>query len=175
MTTDMRDQNLRIRKSTARDIDRMLEIYGKAKQFMAENGNTRQWSGPYPSTELLRNDISAGVSYVIESDGRIVGTFAFIIGEDPTYNRIDGQWTNDKPYGTIHRIASDGSAKGIADCCLAFCAGLTDNIRIDTHEDNRIMLDWIKRSGFRYCGVIHIADGTPRYAFQLTTHNRTDK
>lgn len=128
----------------------------------------------YPSIDLVRRDITEGISYVVESGDRIVGTFAFIIGDDPTYSEIEGKWIDNEPYGTIHRIASDGSVKGIADCCLDYCAGIIGNIRIDTHQDNKIMLRWIKQTGFIYCGIIHVADSSPRYAFQLKrTHGHT--
>lgn len=58
---------------------------------------------------LLRRDIAEGISHVVVSDNKIVGTFVFIIGDEPTYSEIEGEWINDEPYGTIHRIASDGS------------------------------------------------------------------
>lgn len=42
----------------------------------------------------------------------MVGTFCFIVGEDPTYAVIDnGKWLNDAPYGVIHRMASNGKRK----------------------------------------------------------------
>ncbi len=159
---------MRIRKSSINDLDRMLSIYGKAREFMVKSGNPSQWGDSYPSADLLRSDIDAGISYVIEKENKIVGTFVFVIGDDPTYSEIEGEWIDKGTYGTIHRIASDGSVKGIADTCLDFCMKLIGNIRIDTHHDNKIMLSWIKRSGFQYCGVIHVADGTPRHAFQLS-------
>ncbi len=116
----------------------------------------------------VRRDIADGISYVVESDNRIVGTFVFIIGDEPTYSEIEGKWIDNEPYGTIHRIASDGSVKGIADYCLKYCSGIIGNIRIDTHKDNNVMLKWIKCSGFSYCGIIHVADGSPRHAFQFS-------
>ena len=134
---------------------------------MKISGNPSQWNDNYPSEDLIISDILNGVSYVIIDNDQIVGTFVFIEGEEPTYSEIDGCWLNDRPYGTIHRIASDGSAKGIADKCLNFCKTKTHNIRIDTHKDNSVMLKWINRSGFKKCGIIRVADGTPRYAFQL--------
>lgn len=37
-------------------------------------------------------------------------------GEEPTYQVIDnGSWSYDIPYGTIHRVASSGKAKGKAE------------------------------------------------------------
>ncbi len=164
----MESNELIIRKSVAGDLERMLAIYEKAKAFMANTGNPTQWGDSYPSVELLRRDIAEGISHVVVSDNKIVGTFVFIIGDEPTYSEIEGEWINDEPYGTIHRIASDGSVRGIADFCLKYCFGIIGNIRIDTHNDNNVMLKWIKRSGFIYCGIIHVADGSPRLAFQKT-------
>lgn len=163
----MRAADIKIRKSSVDDLSRMTDIYTCARKFMKEAGNSTQWGDGYPNVELLRDDIGSGISYVIEVDRRIVGTFVFIIGKDPTYAEIQGEWLDDEPYGTIHRLASDGTVKGIADACLAYCCGIISNIRVDTHKMNRVMLKWIARSGFRYCGVIHVADGSPREAFQL--------
>lgn len=158
---------MNIRKSTTHDLNRLLEIYESARRFMARSGNPSQWGESYPSEELLLRDIGAGVSYVVESDNVIVGTFVFIVGEDPTYSEIEGEWIDNAIYGTIHRIASDGSVRGIADYCLEYCTTIIGNIRIDTHRYNKVMLRWIRKSGFRYCGIVHVADGTPRLAFQL--------
>lgn len=140
---------------------------------MRSQGNLTQWPETYPSKEILERDISAHRSYVIESDGEIVGTFVMAIGSEPTYEVIEeGAWIDDSPYATIHRIASNGKVSGIADAALDFIKkyivtlGLC-TVRIDTHADNRKMRDWINRSGFKYCGVIHLKDGAPRIAFQL--------
>ena len=158
---------MEIRRTTLNDLQRVMEIYDIARQFMKDVGNPTQWNDSYPSEKLIISDINNGVSYVIMDGDKIVGTFVFVEGEEPTYSTIDGCWLNEKPYGTIHRIASDGSVKGIADECLNFCKKRNPNIRIDTHKDNSVMLRWINRSGFKKCGIIHVSDGTPRYAFQM--------
>ncbi len=159
---------LKVREAQVADLDEMLRVMDRARRFMRENGNHEQWTGGYPSKEVLRADIGKGNSYVIENNGKLVGTFCFIIGADPTYSVIDGDWIdNENEYGTIHRIASDGSERGVADTALEFCQQKIDNIRIDTHEDNAPMLKWIESRGFRYCGIIRLADGSPRKAFQL--------
>ena len=99
---------------------------------------------------------------------QIVGGFAFIIGREPNYAVIEnGAWHSDQPYGTIHRIASNGQAKGIACACFDFCHSKIDCLRIDTHADNKPMQNAIGSYGFRYCGIIHVADGTPRNAYDL--------
>lgn len=41
-----------------------------------------------------------------------------------------------------------------------------ENIRIDTHKDNKIMIHLLEKYGFKRCGVIVVDDGTDREAFQ---------
>lgn len=163
----MKTMCMRIKNTSVGDIDEIMPIYEYARGRMRRNGNFVQWVDGYPSREAIAVDIANGNSYVIEDDNKIVGVFTFIIGDDPTYDAIEGEWPDNDPYGTIHRIAAARGASGIADCCLAFCKSKGVNIRIDTHADNAAMLGWIAKRGFKYCGIIHVADGTPRKAFQL--------
>lgn len=160
---------MKIRHSRIEDIERMNAIYERAKQFMRDTGNPNQWNDPDYPGQALYEDIEKGQSYVIEDDnGEVVGTFAFIIGRDPTYDVIDdGAWLDDdKLYGTIHRIASLGTQSGIMKACLDYCFGLIDNVRIDTHDDNKVMQHVITKNGFKRCGIIYLENGDPRIAFQ---------
>ena len=86
--------NMEIRKSTREDIKQIMAIFTTAKEYMAAHGNKTQWGDGYPGEEILKTDIDAGNSYVIVNNGMIVGTFSFIIGEEPTYQVIkNGKWT----------------------------------------------------------------------------------
>ena len=157
---------LSVRKATIDDLDRIDEIFVIAKKYMKEYGNTKQWSGDYPNSLDAKKDIKNDCSYVVVDDGKVVGTFAFIIGEEKNYLYIEnGKWLNDEPYGTIHRIASDG--KGVFKCALDFCKSFNVDIRIDTHKDNKPMIHVINKYGFKYCVIIYVADKTERLAFQL--------
>ena len=159
---------LSVRPSRISDIEDIMAVYGHAKNFMAECGNAGQWINGYPRRSLIESDIENGYSHVVMTeDGRLAGVFCLIIGQDPTYSVIDGAWLDDSAYGTIHRIASSGIEKGVADCCLAFCLSKIGNIRIDTHTDNVPMRRWILKSSFVFCGIIHTHDGSPRLAFQF--------
>lgn len=119
-----------------------------------------------------RNDNRSGSTIGINKGGsKIIGVFALIIGEDPTYLEIqDGSWRSDETYGTIHRLASDGITKGIARACFDFCHDRCHYLRIDTHKDNLPMQAAIKKYGFVYCGIIHVADGSERVAFDYLGH-----
>lgn len=162
-------KEINVRPTDAEDLDRVKEIYAFARERMAANGNPNQWVNGYPAVADIMGDISNGVSYVVVIDGMIAGVFTYIIGNDPTYVVIEGEWLNDRPYGTIHRIAAAPGFKGIADVCLDFCKSKGIDIRIDTHADNAPMLGWITSRGFSYCGIIYCHNGTPRKAFQLAS------
>lgn len=165
---------MRIRRSTGQDLDRMMEIYGYARNFMAEHGNPDQW-GPtcWPPEELIRSDIRKGDSYVcLNEAGTVIGTFFFVYGNDiePTYRVIeDGAWLDEGPYGVVHRIAGDGSEKGIGTFCLNWAFEQCGHLRIDTHGDNRVMQNLLRKLGFIHCGTVFVEeDPYPRLAFEKT-------
>ena len=156
-----------IRIATMDDLARAHEIIGIGRAAMRRAGNTVQWS-PDGSTEAaITEDIRQGRCYVMEDERGIYGVFALVMGDDPTYAYIEGAWQDDSPYGTIHRIASDGTHRGVLAECVRWSMEQIPHLRIDTHESNLAMRGAIERLGFTYCGTIYIADGTPRRAYEL--------
>lgn len=162
-----------IRPAAPADMPELLRIYAYAREFQKQNGNPNQWKDGYPRQEVLEADIAAGNLYVCIAAEKIVGVFAFILGEDRTYLHIwDGEWTNNEPYGTIHRIASDGRVRGMAAFCFEWAyERCGENLRIDTHEDNTVMKHILTKNGFVYCGKILTDDGTERVAYQKCKKN----
>ena len=160
---------MKIRKTTVKDIDRVLEIFDYARKFMAENNNPNQWINGYPSREDVEKDIRKDSSYVcLDDDNTIIGTFCFVIGEDEKYDKIyDGNWLNDKEYGTIHRIATLNGRKGVASFCLDYCFKQCSNIKIDTYKDNKPMLNFLEKNDFTRCVIIYLkSNNGERIAFQ---------
>lgn len=158
---------MEIRKATEEVLDEILKIYAHARKFMAQNGNPAQWGDSYPPPERVKQDIAEGKCHICVENGRILCVFYFAREEDPTYRVIrEGSWLNDEPYAVVHRIASAEGTKGAAFFCLNWAFEQTGNIRIDTHDDNKPMQGLLKKSGFRYCGRITLADGSPRIAYQ---------
>lgn len=157
---------MKIRRAIPEDVKTIMKIYEYARQFMAESGNLTQWSPAYPNEDVVEKDIANGNCYVCVENETIVGTFALIIGEEPTYHTIEqGIWRCDMPYGTIHRLAGNGQAKGVSKACFDFCKSKIDYLRIDTHADNKPMQAAILKNDFKKCGIIHVENGDPRIAF----------
>ena len=161
-----------IRKATDDDIEEIMKIYRIAQDFMIESGNPNQW-GPtsWPPEELIHKDIREGNSYVcLNDEDKVIGTFFFICGRDiePTYRIItDGAWIDDGPYGVVHRMAGDGSQKGIGAFCIGWAFEQCGHLRIDTHGDNTVMQSLLGKLGFVHCGTIYVEeDHDPRLAFE---------
>lgn len=158
---------MNIRKSTEEDIYEIMNCINTARQLMRDNGNNVQWTNGYPSQELMLESIKNGFNYLIMDEGAVVATFDFILDDEPTYAVIEnGSWLNNEKYGVIHRLASNGKAKGVAQFCFGWCFSQFPNIKIDTHESNIPMQKVLERVGYQKCGIIYIADGSARIAFQ---------
>ena len=168
-----------VRKATYEDVPELMEVFGKAREIMRASGNMQQWSDGYPSEEIVRKDIEEGVCYVHcdrklneetgKREERIIATMAFIPGPDPTYAKIhNGQWIDESPYYVIHRIAAAEPGHNVAFTLLDWAFLQTGNIRIDTHKDNVIMQHILDKQGFTHCGMIYLANGDPREAYQMS-------
>lgn len=165
---------MQIRHANRNDFPTILPIYEQARRFMALTGNPNQWINGYPSQKQLKEDLAENRLYVCCEADKIAMVFVFFIGIDPNYRIIeDGCWPDDRPYGTIHRIASAQSVPHASDFVVSWCseqcrqAGAS--LRGDTHEKNLPMQRVFIRNGFVKCGIVHMADGSPRFAYQKET------
>lgn len=156
-----------IRKALENDLLEIKSIVAKARELMKASGNINQWVDGYPSIDVLLSDIRSGNAYLLFQEDKAIAYFAMIDGPDPTYNFIaEGNWLNNDSYGVLHRIASNGEAKGVFKEILIYASEHYSNIRIDTHHDNKIMQRLLEKNGFVYCGIIFLTNGSPRLAYQ---------
>jgi RimJ/RimL family protein N-acetyltransferase len=157
-----------IRKADKQDLQAIWEVYHDAQDFMRQTGNPNQWGNFYPTDEMLEGDIEHDRLYVIIREGLICGVFFFDLGPDPWYALIDdGQWISDQTYGVIHRVAARKGHKGIFKECLDFAWGKIQHLRIDTHEDNKVMQHVLEKYGFQRCGIVYVHERkSPRIAFE---------
>lgn len=160
-----------VRPARRDELDMIMPLYDSSRAYMRANGNQVQWVNGYPSRELIQADIEAGNLHVVTLGGKPRAVFTLIAGADPTYAVIEGEWPDNEPYSTMHRLASDGSLRGVFALALRYSMKLCDNLRADTHEANITMRRILEKNAFRYCGIIHVADGTPRLAFCRKFHS----
>ena len=87
-------------------------------------------------TELLLRFIKSRFeekSYVCLNDSeQVIGVFYFIQGKniESTYKNISkGKWAGCDIYGVVHRVAGDGSEKGIGAFCIGWAFSKCGNLR----------------------------------------------
>lgn len=160
-------ENCAVRLAAADDLPELRRIYAAARAFMAEHGNATQWGARFPPDELLLAHISRQELYVLESaDGKPHAAFA-LTGEESTYAHIkNGTWLSSSPYLTIHRVASDGTARGVFAAIMKFAEKICPHLRADTHENNAAMRAALIKNGFSERGKIRLADGAARLAYE---------
>ena len=165
----------KIRHATPVDVERIMKVLDAAKQVMRKAGNKHQWIDGYPTTQAVLNDIEHDGAMVIEDDDVVVAYFAFLPSPEPTYSAIyEGEWLDDTmPYHVVHRMGAVPSAKGIFASAMEYCFARENNMRVDTHRDNKIMQHLFTKHGFHYCGIIYLANGDERLAYQKIQSTRT--
>ena len=163
-----RIENYVIRLARAEEIDRILGIYDDARAFMRTVGNPTQWSGGYPSRDVLLADIAARRLYVCVEAGNLLGAFVFFVGEEEVYKTFKGDWGSDATtYGVIHRVAVRTRERGIGAAMLAYgYERAPGDLRIDTHRDNHPMQALLKKHGFLPCGIVDYGPAGERIAFR---------
>ena len=155
-----------VRKTRVEEIDDVIGIIRQNIAYFKEVG-IDQWQHGYPNRETIVEDVAKGISYVLVEDDQVLGTCVIIFTAEHTSKvMIEGEWLNDEPYGTIHRIAMDPKVKGrgLANYFYEYAKALAIeqgiyNLRVDTHKDNKSMQAWIKKCGFEYTGIIRVKDG----------------
>ncbi len=155
-----------IRFALPEDMPEILNVYRHAREFMISNGNPTQWGNEHPREEVLREDIEKQQLYLLVMREQICGVFALVFGTDLTYLQIEGGcWRSDMPYATIHRIAGSGREKGIFEAAINFGKSRISHLRIDTHENNKVMQHLVEKHGFSRRGIIFVRDHSPRIAY----------
>ena len=155
---------MNIRLATALDADRIFEIYEYARAYMKAHGNPHQWGDDRPEKSITKDDIKNQRCYVMEDEGHIFACFVFTIGFEKEY---EARFPAKSEYGVIHRVASDGSKRGIVELIVDFAKEKVNFLRIDTHEDNKTMQNCIERQNFKRLGIIYLEDGSPRILYEL--------
>ena len=155
-----------IKLAEIKDIDIIMPMIEEGRKHI-QSYNIPQWINGYPSVDIITEDINNKRGYLLVEDNEIVGYFVKV-DYDPCYDIIEGKWLNDEPYVAIHRTVTKYFNKGLGTIMFDEIKKEYNHIRVDTHEGNISMNKCLLKNGFTYCGVIHIADGSPRNAYEYT-------
>jgi putative nucleotidyltransferase with HDIG domain len=165
-----------LRYATEEDLDAIEQILADGTEYLRSQGLTQWQNGNGPDRNSAAEDIARSEAFVY-ANGGVYGYATLISGVDDAYTAIyDGAWHEQSQlYISIHSVALSASVrgKGYAKAFMdelvaeALREGFHD-IRIDTHEGNKIMQRVILNAGFTYRGKVrfNFPDGE-RLAYQL--------
>lgn len=154
-----------IRLATSKDINEIMPMIVEGRKHI-QTYNIPQWINGYPSVDTITQDINNNRGYVLIDNDEIIGYFV-VLKYDPCYDNIDGKWIDDSDYVAIHRTVTKYFNKGLGSKMFDEIKKYYDHIRVDTHEGNISMNKCLLKNNFKYCGVIHLEDGSPRNAYEF--------
>ena len=153
-----------IRNADLNDLDIIMDMIDNGRKHIHAY-NIPQWINGYPSRQLISEDINNSRAYVYVEDNEILAYYV-CINHDPCYDVIEGEWIDDSDYVAIHRACTKYFDRGLGSKLFDELKKIYSHIRIDTHEGNISMNKCLLKNEFKYCGVIHIDDGSPRNAYE---------
>lgn len=164
-----------IRRATYDDLDTILSIVRSAQLSLRELG-IDQWQDGYPTAEVIRADIDAGVGYVSCYGELVVGYAAIITTGEEAYRQIEELWRYKGDYVAVHRLCVDGEHRrcGVALKLMSYAVQVAHEarcraFRIDTHRGNIRMLSMLQKQGFEYVGIVRYESGE-RVAYELNLY-----
>lgn len=162
---------MELRKADLTALPIIWEIIQQAIEQRKQDGS-EQWRQGYPNEQTIEEDIVNGWGYVLVENARVIAYAAIIIGDEPAYEEIQGQWLTDGDYVVIHRVATSNAVKGRGVATQLFrmieelaLAHHVFSIKVDTNFDNVPMLKILERLGYTYCGEVFFI-GANRMAFE---------
>lgn len=156
---------MKLKQATMSDYDQIMAILKDGANQLAESG-VNQWQGDYPSPDQIKEDIENGWAYLaVSQDEETVGALAIVPAPDHAYDELHGEWLKDTDkYIVIHRVAIHSNHAGHGYATKLFNEVINqvrdshpeiDSIRVDTHEDNKVMQHLINKMGFKKVGELH--------------------
>lgn len=159
------------RKATLNDSSQIWTILQDAIKRRKADGS-QQWQDGYPNPDVIRDDISKEVGYVLADGDQIAGYCAILINDEPAYADIKGKWLTEGDFVVYHRVAisEDYIGKGLSKTLLNHIETFAlenkiYSVKVDTNFDNAAMLSILKKAGYEYCGEVFFR-GAARMAFE---------
>lgn len=165
---------MKVRPAKKSDLSDIVNCAERIKSEYFLRHNIPQWQDGYPSKEDFAADIDAGRLFVMYLGEALIGFISVSAEHEPNYDVIyEGEWKSSEPYVVVHRfgINPDWHGMGMGTSLFGIVPRLCEAhginaIRIDTHEQNSAMIRFLEKNGFERAGIIHLANGEPRIAFE---------
>lgn len=152
-----------IRLAREQDLVVSHAIVRDATKYMDEQV-IPQWDEIYPDKAALRQDIERQELYVIEQDGRAVGTV--VINDDQSLEYASIPWTYIGRALVVHRLTISPAYQrcGLASRLMKFAEDTAtirgyDCIRLDAFTQNPATFTLYDKLGYRKAGIVRFRKG----------------
>lgn len=154
---------MKIRLIEEKDINSVMEMINDAKVKMRDMG-INQWQDGDPNENLIREYLKNKNGYTNED----VTVFGALILKDSDYNEyLSGDFATVHTFVVNKEKRRTGLATDFFNLLLLLAKkNGVKTIGVDTHKDNIIMLNFLKKQGFLELGDIIIGENKPRIAFK---------
>ena len=165
---------MKVRPATKDDLGDVMTCVKRLKREYFEANNIPQWQGDYPAKSDFAADLEAKRLFVMYIGECLVGFASVGFEDEPTYSEVEGgSWKENGDYAVVHRfgINPDWHGMGMGTALMGLADKLCEArgvsaVRADTHEQNVGMIRLLEKCGFERRGIIHLANGEPRIAFE---------
>ena len=165
---------MKVRPATKDDLSDVMSCVKRLKREYFEANNIPQWQGDYPAKSDFAADLEAKRLFVMYMGECLVGFASVGFEDEPTYSEVEGgSWKENGDYAVVHRfgINPDWHGMGMGTALMGLADKLCEArgvsaVRADTHEQNAGMIRLLEKCGFERRGIIHLANGDPRIAFE---------
>lgn len=159
-----------IRKATRKDLDAIDQLAERAILQMMED-KIPQWDLSYPRKEHFSQDIKDEILYVYKDGKEIQGVMAMRQENDPPYQAIRGWYAGHGESMVLHRCIVDPKHQGNGVFRRMMFYAIDEatrlgylSIKIDTHEANYKMRQFLNSCGFVHIGYL---ESINREAYEL--------
>ena len=165
---------MKVRPATKDDLSDVMTCVKRLKREYFEANNIPQWQGDYPAKSDFAADLEAKRLFVMYMGECLVGFASVGFEDEPTYSEVEGgSWKENGDYAVVHRfgINPDWHGMGMGTALMGLADKLCEArgvsaVRADTHEQNAGMIRLLEKCGFERRGIIHLANGDLRIAFE---------
>jgi GNAT superfamily N-acetyltransferase len=165
--------NYHFRQARASEVPQIWTIIQQAI-LRRKNDGSQQWQDGYPNVDVIKQDITKGIGYVLTDNNIVAGYAAILFNDEPAYEQLKGTWLTNGDFAVVHRVAisDDYLGKGLAQKIFLFTEDLAKgnnifSIKVDTNFDNIPMLKILEKLGYTYCGEVTFR-GSFRKAYEKT-------
>lgn len=161
---------MEFRKAEIEDVDIIYKMYLDGSESLKRD-KVNQWQeDEQPKySEIVEN---LPEMYILE-DGEPVSTVR-IGGHDSQYDKIyNGSWITNGEYYSIHKVVTFSTKKNRGYAKKMFFeienmakADKIKSIKIDTHEDNIKMQNFLTSINYKYCGIVYLDVEGKRFAYE---------